>query len=224
MRVSALDPAITAAAQILQAVTDRFALLQQPRQPWIDPESVKTTFHALCAQHHPDRARPGDLAAKKTQTQKFIQLNEAYNCLRDPKERLLHLLELETGQKPQDLQDISPQLIGLFGEVASLCRGADEFLKLKHQAGSAIEKAVLAGQGTLWVEKLQTLGGKIERQREDLYQELESMTPLWATAPGNRPQRRALLQFDRLEEIYRILSYLGRWKEKISQRITELAL
>jgi DnaJ-domain-containing protein 1 len=36
-------------------VTDYFALLDEPRQPWLDEEALKAKFFALSTSVHPDR-------------------------------------------------------------------------------------------------------------------------------------------------------------------------
>jgi hypothetical protein len=35
--------------------SDHFALLNEPRRPWIDPEALKQKFLSLSSQFHPDR-------------------------------------------------------------------------------------------------------------------------------------------------------------------------
>ena len=45
---------------------DYFALLEEERRPWIDPEKIKETFHRLSREQHPDQRtpeRPGKLPA-----------------------------------------------------------------------------------------------------------------------------------------------------------------
>ena len=70
-------------------MTDYFALLDQPRRPWLDPEELKEVFHQKTLATHPDaQTQP---RGKET----FTQLNEAYQVLREPKRRLHHLLDLE---------------------------------------------------------------------------------------------------------------------------------
>ncbi len=39
----------------LQRVTDYFALLNEPRRPWLEPETLKSKFLALAAEAHPDK-------------------------------------------------------------------------------------------------------------------------------------------------------------------------
>src|SRR5947209_8387527 len=99
---------------------DYFALLNQPRRPWLDADLLQQTFLALSAEAHPDRVHNAEEANKSRAQHRFTELNAAYNCLREPKTRLRHLLELEAGAKPADMQAIPPQLMNAFLEVSQL--------------------------------------------------------------------------------------------------------
>ena len=81
-------------------MTDYFALLGESRRPWIDPEELKAKFLALTAQVHPDRVHNASEAEKQAASRRSAEMNAAYNCLREAKTRLLHLLELERGTRP----------------------------------------------------------------------------------------------------------------------------
>src|SRR5438034_1253303 len=103
---------------------DYFALLTEPRRPWIDPDSLKQKFLVLSSDVHPDRVHNASEAEKCLAQERYTNLNTAYNCLREPKSRLQHLLELELGAKPANLQSIPPDLMDVFLEVSQACRGA----------------------------------------------------------------------------------------------------
>ena len=77
-------------------MTDYFALFQEPRRPWLEPEALKATFLALAAAAHPDKQPAADPAEKLKASRRYAELNAAYHCLTEPKLRLLHLLELIT--------------------------------------------------------------------------------------------------------------------------------
>ena len=81
-------------------MTDAFALLDEPRQPWLEVEALKTKFLSRSAATHPDKFQdPTEKAAAQT---RFADLNSAHETLRDPKRRLQHLLTLESGRKLAD--------------------------------------------------------------------------------------------------------------------------
>src|SRR5260221_13341315 len=107
---------------------DYFALLTEPRRPWLDLEQLKAEFLALSAEAHPDRVHQASDAEKGSANQRFAELNAAYNCLREAKSRLQHLLELELGSRPKEVQEIAPETMDLFMEVGQLCREVDRFI------------------------------------------------------------------------------------------------
>src|SRR4051812_16086794 len=135
-------PAGKASAPDLLArqMNDCFALLNEPRRPWLDTESLKTKFFSLSAAFHPDRVHGGTQAEKSAAQQRYSELNAAYNRLRDPKERLLHLLELERGAKPKDTQRIGPSLAEIFNEVNLICRAADVLVSEARRVTSPLLK------------------------------------------------------------------------------------
>src|ERR1700722_18685361 len=105
-------------------MTDHFALLDEPRRPWIDPELLKEKFLALSSQVHPDRIHQSSAAERKDAGEHYACLNQAYNCLREPKEQLRHLLQLELGKKPNDIQNIPQELIYSAFEISRACKDA----------------------------------------------------------------------------------------------------
>src|SRR6186713_3268751 len=108
-------------------MTDSFALLSELRRPWIDAEALKQKFLPLSSAVHPDRTHNAPEAEQQEANQRYAELNAAYNKLREPRDRLLHLLELEQGTKPSDIQRIPPGTMDLFVEVGQLCRDVDAF-------------------------------------------------------------------------------------------------
>src|SRR5712675_2780384 len=119
-------------------MTDYFALLREQRRPWIDPELLKQKFLGLSAEVHPDQVHGGEESEKRVAQEHYAELNAAYNCLREPKERLAHLLELETGAKPRQVQNVPPDLMDAFMEITNVCRGADAFLAEKNATTSPL--------------------------------------------------------------------------------------
>src|SRR5271154_2926927 len=119
-------------------MTDNFALLNEPRRPWLDVDLLKQKFLAQSASLHPDHIHSASESDKADATKKFTELNAAFNCLAEPKLRLLHLLELELGAKPKDIQQIPAALADLFAEVANCCRNVDGFLAEKSRTTSPL--------------------------------------------------------------------------------------
>src|SRR5437764_13341599 len=122
---------------------DYFALLSQARRPWLDLDSLKQKFLALSTQCHPDRVHCANEEEKVVAQKRYTELNAGYNCLRDHKQRLLHLLELERGAKPSELQNIPADLMNLFLQVREVCQQADAVLAQKKTVTSPLLKVNL---------------------------------------------------------------------------------
>jgi len=78
-------------------MTDCFELLQEPRRPWLDADALKARFLKLSAAAHPDRFHGGTESERAQANDRSAELNAAYNTLRETRDRLFHLLELERG-------------------------------------------------------------------------------------------------------------------------------
>ncbi|HEY3931661.1 MAG TPA: hypothetical protein VGM58_04760 [Verrucomicrobiae bacterium] len=201
-------------------MTDNFALLNEPRRPWLDANSLKQKFLALSANAHPDKIHSASENEKNATVKKFAELNAAYNCLLEPKSRLLHLLELELGAKPKDIQQIPTALADLFAEVSMVCRSADGFLAEKGKVTSPLLQVQLFERGQDWVEKLNVLQKKLNELRGKLTSELKSLDEKWIE--NNSETRGDLLK--KLEELYRLFGYFNRWNGQIHERIVQLML
>src|ERR1039457_4776412 len=149
-------------------MTDFFALLAEPRRPLLDADLLKQKFLALASDAHPDRIHSASEADKTDATKRFTELNAAYNCLAEPKSRLLHLLQLELGAKPKDVQQIPPALADLFAEVATTCQSADTFLAEKSNATSPLVQVQLFERAQEWIERLKLLQARLGGLNEKL--------------------------------------------------------
>lgn len=198
---------------------DYFALLDEPRRPWLDADLLKQKFLALSAVVHPDKIHSAPESEKATASKKFAELNAAYTCLVAPKGRLLHLLELELGAKPKDIQQIPNSLADIFAEVAAVCHDADQFLAEKNKVSSPLLQVQLFERGQDWVEKLNVLQRKLNGMSEQLQGELKSLDAKWMADPKNRT---GLLST--LEKAYRLFSYFNRWSNQIQERVVQLSL
>ena len=196
-----------------------FTLLNEPRRPWLDADLLKQKFLALATVAHPDRVHNASDSDKAEATQRYTQLNAAFNCLAEPKLRLLHLLELELGAKPKDIQQIPAALADLFAEVANSCRSADRFLAEKSKATSPLVQVQLFERGQDWVEKLNGLQRKLNELREQLTDKLISLDAQWISVDA--AARREILP--KLEELYRLFGYFNRWNNQIQERVVQLS-
>jgi hypothetical protein len=205
-------------------MSDSFALLNEPRRPWLDVEVLKQKFLPLSSAVHPDRTHNASEAEKQASTVRYAELNAAYNTLREPRDRLLLLLELELGAKPRDVQRIPPGTMDLFVEVGQICRDVDAFLAQQKNVTSPLLKVQMFERGMEWTDKLQALQQRIIAKRDELAGELQQMNAVWESAPTiGSPERIAALPLERLEQIYRVFSYIARWSEQIQERNVQLA-
>jgi curved DNA-binding protein CbpA len=201
-------------------VTDYFDFLQEPRRPWLEPDSLKQKFHALSSGAHPDKIHSANEIEKSAAAKKFAELNAAYNCLLEPKLRLLHLLELERGAKPKDIQEIPSTLADLFAEVAAVCKSADNFLVEKSKITSPLLQVQFFERAQKWIEQLNLLQKKLGDLRGNLLNELKLLDAAWIAADA-----KARAEFlPRLEELYRPFSYFNRWNNQIQERVVQLTL
>ena len=85
--------------------SDYFAVLRQPRRPWLDPDELKRKYQELTFARHPDKTPDAD------QGPEFSEITEAYRVLSNPRLRLQHLFNLEgapseTSQVPAEIAEL----------------------------------------------------------------------------------------------------------------------
>ena len=194
---------------------DYFALLNEPKRPWLEPEGLKEKFLALSAEVHPDRVHQASEPDKLAATQRYTELNAAYNCLREPRERLRHLLELELDQKPSDLTNVPNDLMDLFFSVGKLLKEVDAFVAEKGRITSPLVQVQFFEHGQDWIEKLNTIGQLLTARRESLIEELKQLSARW-DAEMPKPLERGL-------EIWRLLSFYDRWLAQIRERTVQIS-
>jgi hypothetical protein len=147
-------------------------------------------------------------------------LNAAYQCLREPRLRLRHLIELERGSKPEDLQRVPQDLMDAFMEVSKLCRDADAFLAERGQVSSPLLRAQMFERGQEWSDKLMNLQRQLAAKREQLIADLQAIDTEWDSGQPTNARERALL---RLEDISRLFGFFERWAGQMQERIVQLS-
>lgn len=200
-------------------MTDYFALLDEARRPWLDADSLKRKFLTRSAEVHPDRVHGAEAATKAAAQQRYAELNAAYLCLREPRDRLRHLLELELGHKPGELQEMPPELADLFMEIAPVLRQADGFLAKYSQMSSPLLRAQGFNEAQQFTERLTGRQQALKERQDRLLARLEELDATWAAAPGSRA---GLLP--ELESICRRLGFFSRWNGQLQERLLRLML
>src|SRR6185437_10009315 len=167
---------------------------------------------------HPDRVHNLGTSERAAAQERYTGLNAAYNCLREPKDRLKHLLELELGALPKDIQRIPSELMDLSLQVGKACRDADAFLAEKAKVTSPLLQVSFFERGQTFVETLQNLQRSVNTLNERLSEELKRIDTEWESGAETR---KSLLP--RIEELHRLFSYFARWSGQIQERIVRLS-
>lgn len=185
-------------------MTDYFALLDQPRSPWLDPEQLKQAFHAKTLRAHPDAQ-----GAEASGDAAFAEINEAYQVLREPKRRLQHLVVLLGKTPPGRASAIPQDLDNLFPAVAGLTNDANVVLQKVSASTNALSLSLLRPESL--------------RIRGDIARMLDKLRRLQRTAEDELRRADANAS-DILQQLYVRFSYLGRWIAELEEKELKLSV
>ena len=189
-------------------MTDYFALLEQPRLPWLDPAAVKEVFHRKTLEQHPDATAAGS-------EDRFAELNAAYQALQDPKRRLHHLLSLEN-RAPAANQMVPQELQELFLDLGAFKQRADLLLGKIQAASNALSRSLLKPKMIALQNELAARREKLRALMESATERLREINPRWGS---DRDTQVALLT-----NLYLKFAYLGRWSEQLDEIAFQLSL
>jgi curved DNA-binding protein CbpA len=181
---------------------DYFVLLDQPRAPWLDPDSLKDAYHKKTLQSHPDRAPSGDPDGS------FAELNKAYQVLQDPKRRLHHLLELEN-RPPSANQKAPEDLEELFLQIGALNQVTTQLLAKMRAASNPLGKSLLKAN----VVSAQKDTGELRDKVRGLND-----------AAMSRLRQTNANQLDDILLLYQRFAYLSRWSAQLDEIAFQLSL
>jgi len=199
---------------------DYFALLNEPRRPWLDPDSVKKKFLTFSAECHPDRVHSASVSEREAAQKRYTDLNAAYNCLRENKSRLVHLIELEGGSNPKDVQNVPAALMEMFLRVREVCQRADAFLSERSGVDSPLLKVQMFERAQDMTESLAKVRQQINGWHEELVAQLKKIDAAWDGSQRRGNREDALKE---IEGIYPLFSYFNRWNGQIQERIAQLS-
>jgi curved DNA-binding protein CbpA len=188
-------------------MTDYFALLEQPRLPWLDPAALKEAYHRKTLQNHPDTAAPD-------RERDFAEFNEAYQVLQDPKRRLHHLLSLENGAPPSANQTIPQELQELFLLVCALTQRANALLEKTRTASNALSRSLLKPQIVELQKEADDLREKVRNLNDAAIEQLREINSEW--------QNDRASQLTPLSNLYLTFAYLGRWSAQLDELAFQL--
>lgn len=188
-------------------MTDYFALLEQPRGPWLDPAALRDAYHRKTLQTHPDTATPG-------RESDFAQLNEAYQVLQDPKRRLHHLLSLENCVPPSANQAVPQELQELFLLIGTSTQRANALLEKIRTTSNALSRSLLKPQMVEMQKEVSDLREKVRALEDSANVQLRQINSDW--------HRDRDAQLGALSNLYFRFAYLGRWSAQLDELAFQL--
>jgi len=203
-------------------MTDHFAALAQPRRPWLDPDTLKEKFHELSAAVHPDRLHNEEASVRQQASERYAGLNVAYQCLRNPKTRLEHLCQLESGAKPGDLRTIPDDVVQFFGEVGALLRETNGLVAEKASVTSAILKVGLLEKAMPYLERIAKLQAAIQARLQGVMEELRMLDQHWEECRQDPARRAAAL--GSAVRLYHLFGFFERWAGQLQERNFQLTV
>ncbi|HEY2572600.1 MAG TPA: DnaJ domain-containing protein [Verrucomicrobiaceae bacterium] len=185
-------------------MTDAFAILGLPRQAALDGESLRQAYAARSRAAHPDHG--GD-------EQQAAEVNQAYETLRAPEKRLRHLLELVAPKDEKQWRTVpmDESMMSHFSMLGKALESSAKFLERKHEAQSAIAKALLASGEMQHREALERIGMELEGRRIEMEARLSEIDAALHANDATIWKQVAILQAR--------FAYLGKWQTQIRERL-----
>jgi DnaJ-domain-containing protein 1 len=183
----------------------------EPR-PWIDAELLKQRFLELSAERHPDKAVPAEKAEFEKE---FQQLNESYQIIRSTRVRLLHLLELSGLPKQEHVQNVPPDALEFFAQVAAVTKDADNLIKEKAAASSPMLKVQLMERALDQATAIQSLQEELRGRIGAIEDRLRMLSADW-TEPAS------VAALNTIKESAAALGFLERWTAQLQERVGAL--
>ncbi len=196
-------------------MTDHFALLGQPRRPWLNPEKLKERYQELARTEHPDQKGRSSLTPGRGSEAPppFGEINEAYRVLSDPRLRLQHLLSLE-GKTPEANAPLSPELMDLFTRTAPVFSEIDRLLEKLKSANNALSRSLLHQEILTVRQRADALLLEIGKRRDDSVRQVQEADKFW--------DDKAAGAIGTLAELGNRLGYLDRWIDQLRERQFQL--
>lgn len=155
---------------------DAFAVFGIPPRPWLAPETLHNFFMTRAATFHPDS---NDDASTKDE---FLELNAAYQTLKDPVKRLRCLLDTLPKGKSAPLEESKAdqqQLHLLFAEIAPIKNELNQFTKKRAQATSLVSLALLRHEEQELKNKIVSLKERLSQDWQTCEAELLELDNDW---------------------------------------------
>ena len=190
-------------------MTDCFALLQQPRQPWLDFDQLKQKYQELTLAQHPDRAL-ADRREADSFPYSFAEITEAYRVLTDPKLRLQHLLKLQGHDAPAE-SAVPADLLDLFSRIGNFFQATDGLLQKSQTTQNALARSLLQPEILAARREAEEILEQVRALHEDAIAQTRALNESWTQA------------LPAIASLSRRFAYLGRWLEQLQERQFQLA-
>jgi hypothetical protein len=164
---------------------------------------------------HPDRAHDATDEAKAELQRRFAEVNAAHECLREAKSRVRHLLELEFGHAPTNVQSIPGEMTDWFMEIGAVCREVDAFLAKKDSQDSPLLQVALMGEGMALNDRVTAVHGRLQSELAKVDDELKSLGQAWEV-------RAVELPLAKLEALGQRLGFWTKWSAQLAERSSRL--
>ncbi len=184
-------------------MTDYFALLQQARKPWLDPDQLKQRYQERTLSDHPDVAGAGASSVD------FAAFNEAYRSLKDPKLRLQHLLRLE-GHDPGDSPTVPGELLDLFSRIGNFVQTTDGVLSRARATQNALAKSLIHSEILSSRQEAAEILRQLQKLHDEAVHQTRALNESWTVA------------LPEIAALSRRFAYLGRWMEQVEERKFQL--
>lgn len=192
-------------------MTDYFKILQLPRLPWIENTEVSKKHLELSKLWHPDKFHTADQKQKNEAEARYSEINQAQQIISNPSSRIRHLLTLESSSPPSVVDQLPNAVMDLFMEVEKILRQFESCIKEKETLSNPLLKMNVVQRAMDLAEPTQVVMEKLRGYQDQLLNELKSLSSNWS-----EPTPRSHLAS--LEEIYRSLTHIDKWIQKINEK------
>jgi DnaJ-domain-containing protein 1 len=182
---------------------DFFAVFGLEPRPVLDADVLGDLFANKSKTSHPDRAADGD----------FATLNQAFNTLRDPASRIMHLLAL-SGEEPKP-KSASAGVSAWFGKIATGLQQFDRMFQPLTQEDSSLLRAIKIREAQSVLAELEEISEGLTSEKERLLQAMAQIDARWSSD--------CVADRDSLAQIACDLRFLEKWLAQISERRLRLA-
>ena len=178
---------------------DLFAVLDEPRRPWLDLEKLEERYRQLSLTSHPDR-----LPAETATDESFAAISEAYRVLKDPKQRIQHLLQLE-GHEPGKDNNVPQSLLPLFSRIGDFIARATKLWQRREDSQNAISRSILHAEMVSSQREIEMLLEDAKGLFDQAEKAARSLNDSWRSKP------------DQLAKIYCLFGFLTRWLAQLEE-------